>query len=54
MLVLILGTTIALAETSLFETDTHIRTSEEMSFIGNNNLTICSLFLIPEMSVALQ
>lgn len=45
MLVLILETTIAMAETSLFETDTQIRTSGGMSFIGNNNnLTICSPF----------
>lgn len=45
MLVLFLEITIAFAETCLFETDTQIRTSGEMSFIGNNNLTICSLFL---------
>lgn len=51
--------TIALAETSQLGTDTQTRTSGGMSFIGNDNLPIFSIwkqspFFIPEMSVALQ
>lgn len=59
MLALSMEVTIALAETSQLGTDTQTRTSGGMSFIGNDNLPIFSIwkqspFFIPEMSVALQ